>query len=109
MHQTTVRFTVELWSSLESEAERLGISVAQYVRDAALARLSYDRGRKDEHDAGPEPSPGEPAATQAREDAESEVNQSSALWAQSRLARRRAGDLRERAVASRAALDRNKT
>jgi Zn-dependent protease with chaperone function len=109
MHQTTVRFTVELWRSLESEADRLGVSVAQYVRDAALARLSYDRGRKDEHDAGPEPSPGEPNATEALERAESEVTESSALWAQSRLARRRAGDLRERALATRADLDRNKT
>jgi len=109
MHQTTVRFTVELWRALEAEAERLGVSVAQFVRDAALARLSYNAGRRDEHDADAEPSLGEAEVSRAREDAESEMTQSSALWAQSRLARRRAGDLRERAAASRAALGRNRT
>src|SRR3954468_24089152 len=45
MHQTTVRFGDDLWRALELEAESLGVSVAQYVRDAALSRLSYDAGR----------------------------------------------------------------
>ena len=40
MHQTTVRFGGELWRELVSEADRCGISVAQYVREAAVARLA---------------------------------------------------------------------
>jgi len=40
MHQTTVRFGSELWSELMREAERAGVSVAQYVREAAVARLA---------------------------------------------------------------------
>lgn len=38
-HQTTLRFTVEMWEQLESAADALDVSVAQYVRDAARARL----------------------------------------------------------------------
>jgi hypothetical protein len=46
MHQTTVRFGCELWEQLENEAERSGVSVAHYVRDAALARLAYTAGAR---------------------------------------------------------------
>lgn len=45
MHQTTVRFGADLWDEIELEAGRAGVSVAQYVRDAALMRVSYTRGR----------------------------------------------------------------
>jgi hypothetical protein len=41
MHQTTLRFGPDLWAALEGECARLGVSVAQYVREAALARLAY--------------------------------------------------------------------
>jgi hypothetical protein len=44
MHQTTVRFGSDLWSMLEAEAERIGVSAAQYIREAALARLAYSEG-----------------------------------------------------------------
>ena len=50
MHQTTVRFGPDLWDELEIECARLGISVAQYVREAALARLHYTAGRRGEAD-----------------------------------------------------------
>jgi len=46
MHQTTVRFGPDLWDEIEVEAERAGVSVAQYVRDATLMRVSYTRGRE---------------------------------------------------------------
>jgi len=45
MHQTTVRFGPDLWDELVVEAARAGVSVAQYVRDAALMRVAYTRGR----------------------------------------------------------------
>ena len=40
MHQTTVRFGADLWHELVREADRGGVSVAQYVREAAVARLA---------------------------------------------------------------------
>jgi hypothetical protein len=46
MHQTTVRFSPDLWESLEREAAGLGVSVAQYVREAALTRLTYRAGQR---------------------------------------------------------------
>src|SRR3954454_5216871 len=45
MHQTTVRFGPDLWEALETECGRLGVSAAQYLREAALARLAYTAGR----------------------------------------------------------------
>jgi hypothetical protein len=46
MHQTTVRFGPDLWEEIELEAQRAGVSVAQYVRDSALMRVAYTRGRE---------------------------------------------------------------
>lgn len=46
MHQTTVRFGSDLWAALEQESRAVGVSVAQYVREAALARLAYTAGRR---------------------------------------------------------------
>jgi hypothetical protein len=40
MKVTTVRFGSDLWALLESEAERVGVSVSQYLREAALARAT---------------------------------------------------------------------
>ena len=50
MHQTTVRFGTDLWEALEIECARLGISAAQFVREAALARLSYVSGQRGDVD-----------------------------------------------------------
>jgi len=44
MHQTTVRFGADLWAALEREAAKLGVSAAQYIRDATLTRLAYTEG-----------------------------------------------------------------
>jgi len=49
MHQTTIRFGDDLWLALEAECGRLDISIAQYVRDSALARLAYGVGHDDGH------------------------------------------------------------
>jgi hypothetical protein len=43
MRATTVRFSHDLWHQLEREAQRAGVSVAQFVRDAALIRLTWER------------------------------------------------------------------
>jgi hypothetical protein len=45
MHQTTVRFGPDLWVALETDCARLGISAAQYVREASVARLAFSAGR----------------------------------------------------------------
>jgi hypothetical protein len=100
MHQTTVRFGADLWGALQVEAKRLGVSVAQYVRDAALGRLSYDAGRRDEQTGTR--APRAQAAENGAAAAQSELSQSEALWAQGRLARQRAADLRAHTEGSRA-------
>jgi len=113
MHQTTVRFGADLWDALEREGARLGVSVAQYVREAALARLMYAASKRgdDEFDLALEIALGEtaeparipqpagslrPAAEvlSPMERAEVESSESAALWGQARQARRRAQELR---------------
>ncbi len=56
MHQTTLRFGADLWDALDAESAVQGVSVAQFVREAALARLMYLAGRR-----------GDPAYEQALE------------------------------------------
>jgi hypothetical protein len=95
MRQTTVRFGADLWADLEREAQRAGVSAAQYIRDATLARIAYNAGARGE--AGPGATaerPGAPmlrAVTNARE----RVSDSEAVWAQARLARERSRRVRD--------------
>jgi hypothetical protein len=112
MHQTTVRFGGDLWEALEEESSELGVSVAQFVREAALARLIYLAGRRgdDAFEAARAlagaPMPAFPEAgglTDGRLSGAEKVNErargalaeASALWAQGQQARRRAVQLRE--------------
>jgi hypothetical protein len=102
MHQTTLRFGTDTWQLLEAESERLGISAAQYVRDAALARLAYTQGL--EHGAM-----GRDAFAWAgnrienvREQLGSTSEGTAALHAQGRMARTRARKLRADAERTRA-------
>ena len=50
MHATTVRFSDDLWELLEREAAGDGVSVAQFVRDAALLRVASTSARRGEAD-----------------------------------------------------------
>jgi hypothetical protein len=43
VHETTVRFTDELWASVRRASERDGTSAAQFVRDATVARIAIDQ------------------------------------------------------------------
>jgi hypothetical protein len=102
MHQTTVRFGPDLWEALEAECARLGVSAAQYLREAALARLSYSAGRRRELDyqqalerAGAAPAAKERRPARATPDAVEQSSDAAAVRAQSQLARTRARAIRE--------------
>jgi hypothetical protein len=84
MHQTTVRFGSDLWEALDEECEHLGVSVAQYLREAALARLMYAAGER-----------GDRRYDAAIATARANAAESTALWAQGRQARRRSRELRD--------------
>jgi|tagenome__1003787_1003787.scaffolds.fasta_scaffold20977317_2 predicted DNA-binding protein len=92
-HQTTIRFPKEMWIELEQAAARAGASVAQYVRDAARARLEGERA------AAPDMRAAERAIrdverVDAIEHSLEHGENSAALWEQGRLARERARLLR---------------
>lgn len=120
MHQTTVRFGADLWEALEDECARLGVSVAQYLREAALTRLVYAAGRRgdDEFEFALELATGRGRADESggelepvagRREALSDLgvhafhagSEAAAVAAQARLARQRSRDLRVRAQADR--------
>jgi GAF domain-containing protein len=46
MRATTVRFSDALWKLLEREAEREGVSAAQFIRDATILRAAYAMGQR---------------------------------------------------------------
>lgn len=50
MRATTVRFADALWTLVEREANREGVSAAQYIRDAAILRTAYAMGQRGDPD-----------------------------------------------------------
>jgi hypothetical protein len=94
MHQTTVRFGRDLWLVLEQEAERLGVSAAQYVREATLARLAYSAALQDEAVASRAAFEWAGEASPLAERVQAQIDSAAALHAQGRLARDRAERLR---------------
>jgi hypothetical protein len=105
MHQTTVRFGRDLWEVLEQEAERLGVSAAQYIRDATLARLAYAAASQPEArasreafewagEAQPVEKPQAPQQAPLEERVQAQLDSAAALLAQGKLARDKAERLR---------------
>lgn len=92
MHQTTVRFGVELWEALQGAAATAGVSVAQYVREAAIARVAFERGRANDRKMAD----AFELAERTRRRSQELVEDSIALERQNELARRRARGLRGR-------------
>jgi hypothetical protein len=102
MHQTTVRFGPDLWADLEREAAALGVSTAQYVRDAATARVHYAADRREDERLGRalervelERRAGEPG--RARQSAGAPGADAIALTAHGTQVRRRAAELQAQA------------
>jgi GAF domain-containing protein len=50
MRATTVRFGDALWRLLEGEADREGVSAAQFIREATILRVAYAMGRRGDAD-----------------------------------------------------------
>jgi hypothetical protein len=105
MHQTTVRFSPDLWAAMEQECGRLGVSAAQYLREAALARLAYSAGtgglpRYEDALAGrvAETLPAFALAPDGSQLSQESVSDATALTAQSRLARTRSREIREQSA-----------
>jgi hypothetical protein len=97
MHQTTVRFSPDLWAALEVECRALGVSVAQYLREAAVARLVYAAGRAGDiaYDRAFETVGASESAAKATVSQASETNLSAlAVSAQGAQVRKRAREVR---------------
>lgn len=93
MHQTTVRFGRDVWTVLEREAARVGVSAAQYVRDATLARLAYTGALQQEAAAAREAFAWASHAPLS-ERVEAQMDSAAALQAQGELTRAKAQRLR---------------
>lgn len=83
---------------LEVEAGHSGVSVAHYIRDAALARLAYAAGQRSAEDvsfawADPRSSDARAASAESHR----QVEGATAVQAQARLAAARAAALRDEA------------
>ena len=50
MRATTVRFADSLWTLVEQEAQREGVSAAQFIRDATIMRAAYAMGQRGDPD-----------------------------------------------------------
>jgi hypothetical protein len=50
MRATTVRFAEALWTLVEHEAHREGVSAAQFIRDASVMRAAYAMGQRGDPD-----------------------------------------------------------
>jgi hypothetical protein len=104
MHQTTIRFSAEMWARLQEAARDGGVSAAQYVREAVVARLAYAAaqgaeasgfGVQRQRAAQLLPAAGEPRGAAARAASMAVRADVQAVRAQARLARKPAQELRQ--------------
>lgn len=91
MRATLVRFGPDLFEDLKAEAERCGISVAQFVREAVVARIAYNAGKRGEHAYD------QARAHSTRADARRIREESAAVRAEARQAESQARRVRARA------------
>ncbi len=101
-HQTTLRFSEALWQRLQEAAVGLEVSVAQYVRDAARARLDASVEFSEVDPRGDLPVSLERDRDLAVSAASERSREALALQEQGRLARQRANELRGEALRQRA-------
>jgi predicted DNA-binding protein len=97
MHQTTLRMSPDLWQALEQECKRLGVSAAQYLREAALARLAYTAGRRGLPDYELALAEAGSPALPIFEVTEARLSDAAAVMAQSERAREQAREVRAHA------------
>jgi hypothetical protein len=95
VHQTTIRFANDAWERIEREARASGVSAAQYVREATVARLAAGLPAGGEWGAVGNDDSTSARAWRARAGAEASTESSEALWAQARQVRHRAREMRE--------------
>jgi hypothetical protein len=100
MHQTTVRFGGDLWNALVEEADRSGVSVAQYVREAAVARLARSEAQAEARGARGWSSPDD-GHREPPGEYESNAELSAAVRSQSALAVDRSRRIRRNSEAAR--------
>jgi hypothetical protein len=104
MQATLIRFGPDLLAVVRSEADRTGVSVAQYVREAVLARIAYTAGRRgdDSFDAAlDEVTAGTDVVRSVRAENKRLRVENQALVAETAQARAQAVRVRERAAQAR--------
>jgi hypothetical protein len=105
MQATLIRFGPELFAELKAEARRSGVSVAQYVREAVVARMAYSAGLRGDPSyrvgrSDPAPEHVRSAAGRVRADAARVRAESSAVRAESSQAKDQSRRVSERAARS---------
>ena len=98
MKATLVRFGPDLYEELREEAARSGVSIAQYVREAVLARMAYSAGRREDTRYS---AAARAASSRIRAESGRVREESSALHAESVQARGQASKVRRQARDSR--------
>jgi len=83
MKATLVRFGPELYEDLRAEAQLAGVSIAEYVREAVVARMAYTAGRRGDAGYG---QAARTAAAAARAEAVKVREESTAVRAEGRQA-----------------------
>jgi hypothetical protein len=94
MQPTLIRFDPEVLDAIRAEAERIGVSVARYVREATLARVSPTAAHPGDDAFDPEELRREAARMRAENRTLRAEN--AALRAENRQARRQAASLQAR-------------